>query len=121
MARTYRKVLCYTSDSPNHKRFAKRQASKKVRKIDPEFIIPDGKAYRMFYNPYDIVDAISLTFSLQEIEVEYHMAFMRRLVRMYRRAEIDMETPPRWLEDLNARYDQYRIEFIVATGTGRWR
>jgi hypothetical protein len=37
----------------NYKQFAKREANKKIRRSED---VPNGKAYRKFYDPWDIAD-----------------------------------------------------------------
>jgi hypothetical protein len=53
MSRSYYKYPSFSSDGPNHRRYAKRQANKKVRRTKN---IPNGCAYRKVYNPWNIVD-----------------------------------------------------------------
>lgn len=53
MSRTYRKFPCFGTDGPKHRRFAKRQANKRVRKSNN---VTNGGAYKKLYCSYDIVD-----------------------------------------------------------------
>lgn len=54
MSRSYRKnwILTDNYGSP-YKKFAKRQANKKIRKSKN---VPNGKAYRKFFESWDICD-----------------------------------------------------------------
>ena len=56
MSRSWRKTG-YLGDKAN--KWKKRQASKKARKTE----IPDGRAYRRVYNPYNIRDFVYLIFN----------------------------------------------------------
>lgn len=54
MARSYRKNLVKTSGyGSSYRRWAKRYANKKIRNSKD---VPDGKAFRKFYQSYDIKD-----------------------------------------------------------------
>jgi len=53
MSKTYRKVVAFTDYSRRRTRWAKRQASKAVRR---EMHIDDGGAYRKVFPTYDIRD-----------------------------------------------------------------
>lgn len=53
MSRSVRKPWYTDGYGCKRKKFAKRKANKKIRKT-PE--IPDGKAYRKFFNTWDICD-----------------------------------------------------------------
>lgn len=53
MSRSYREPWYVDGYGTKRKKFYKRQASKKVRRAED---VPDGKAYRKFYDPWDITD-----------------------------------------------------------------
>jgi len=53
MSRSYKKVPGFTDYSRGRTKWAKRQASKKVRHTED---VPNGKGYRKLYNPWDIRD-----------------------------------------------------------------
>ena len=55
MSRSYKKHPYITDGSPGTTKEKKRYANKKVRNADD---IPNGKAYRKFYESYDIHDWI---------------------------------------------------------------
>lgn len=61
MARSYKRGwLKYAPESKGTwVRLAKQLASRTVRRVPIEETIPDGKAYRKYFNPYDIHDRIS--------------------------------------------------------------
>ncbi len=64
MSRSYRKFPCFTSDGQAHKKFAKQQANKKVRKTT---IISNGKQYRKVFNSWNIVDYKWVCYTNEEI------------------------------------------------------
>lgn len=54
MSRSYKRHLIKKDNSGSaYRRFSKNQANRLIRRT-PE--VPDGKAYRRFYNPWDISD-----------------------------------------------------------------
>lgn len=53
MSRSYYKYPSFSSDGPNNRRYAKRQANKKVRRTKN---IPNGGSYKKVYNTWNIVD-----------------------------------------------------------------
>jgi hypothetical protein len=54
MSRSIRRPFCNESyKGSRHKQFAKRVANKKIRNSDE---VPNGKAYRKFYEPWKIND-----------------------------------------------------------------
>lgn len=55
MSRSYRKTPI-VKDNKNGRKFAKRQANKRVRRNED---VPNGKQYRKYYNPWDIYDWIT--------------------------------------------------------------
>jgi hypothetical protein len=59
MSRSYQRVSGWTDDNRRRRRWAKRLANKRVRRI-PE--IPDGRAYRKVFNSWDIQDFKFLDF-----------------------------------------------------------
>jgi hypothetical protein len=56
MSRSYKHNPWHKDGGPNYRRFQKNQANRKVRRSSD---IPDGKAYRRFFNPWDIYDYVS--------------------------------------------------------------
>lgn len=75
MSRSYRKPWYVDSYGSKVKKFFKRQASRAVRNA---LDVPNGKAYRKYYDPYKIVDWKSLYdpnpwwFDLKQEWVEPH-------------------------------------------------
>lgn len=69
MSRTFKKTPGFTDQQRNSKtpKFFKRVANKKVRKVDTDFRIPNGKTYRYFHSYYDICDWKFLVFSENDI------------------------------------------------------
>lgn len=67
MSRSYKKTPGFTDQQRHSKTpsFFKQQANKKVRKFDG--MIPNGKAYRKLYEPYEICDWKFLHYSDQEL------------------------------------------------------
>lgn len=53
MSRSLKKTPGCCCEGPGHLRWAKRQANKKVRRTKD---IPNGKAYRIVYDPWNIRD-----------------------------------------------------------------
>jgi hypothetical protein len=53
MSRSYRKPWYVDGYGTKRKKFYKRQASKKTRRAGD---VPDGKAYRKFFDPWEIAD-----------------------------------------------------------------
>lgn len=53
MARSYRKPILGDSYGSPHRKWAKRQAAKTVRRTGE---LADGKSYRKAFNPYNITD-----------------------------------------------------------------
>jgi hypothetical protein len=54
MSRSYRKPYCTDGYKGSlRKQFFKREANKKIRNSEE---VPDGKAYRKFYDPWNICD-----------------------------------------------------------------
>lgn len=56
MSRTYKKLI-FKLAGRDYRRFAKRQASKKVRRYPHP--IQDGNSYKKIYNSWDIYDDVS--------------------------------------------------------------
>lgn len=56
MSRSYKHNPVYSDYSRKTTKYFKRQASHKIRR---SFNVPNGKAYRKFYNSWDIHDYIS--------------------------------------------------------------
>lgn len=65
MSKTYRKVVAFTDYSRHHTRWAKRQASKAVRRTAH---IDDGNAYRKVFSTYDIHDYKFCYYATNELE-----------------------------------------------------
>lgn len=55
MSRSYRKNLILTSSGSKYRKFAKRQANKKIRRACS---VPDHKKYKCFYESWDISDYV---------------------------------------------------------------
>jgi len=53
MSRSYRKPWITCGYGSKYKQYAKNQANRLIRRTKD---VPDGKAYRRFYNPYNICD-----------------------------------------------------------------
>lgn len=54
MSRSFKKNWIVTDNyGSSYKKFAKRQANKRIRKSES---VPDGKAYRKFFESWDICD-----------------------------------------------------------------
>ncbi len=53
MSRSYRKPIITQSYGGKHRGYAKNQANRLIRRTKD---VPNGKAYRRFYNPWDICD-----------------------------------------------------------------
>lgn len=70
MSKTYRKVVALNDYSRTYTRWAKRQASKAVRRAKG---VGDGKHYRMFYNPYNIHDHKYCYYSANAIHPWYEL------------------------------------------------
>jgi len=84
MSRSFKRTPGFTDQQrrPRTSKWFKRQANKKVRKMSPTFLIPDGKSYRMFYNPYDICDWKFLAFTP---DAEEHFLRYEQPHHMYRK------------------------------------
>ncbi len=64
MSRSYKKIAGFTDYTRKYTKWAKRQANKKVRRA---YNVPNGKAYRKVYNPWDIHDWVWLCFTRREL------------------------------------------------------
>ena len=53
MSHSYRKPWYVDGYGSRSKRLSKREANKRIRRSND---VPDGKAYRRFYDPWDICD-----------------------------------------------------------------
>ena len=53
MSRSYREPVFKDSYGTRHKQWAKREANQRIRRTND---VPDGKAYRKYYDPWNIVD-----------------------------------------------------------------
>jgi len=53
MSKSYREPVFKDTYGTRHRRWAKNRANRKVRKTGE---VPNGKAYRKFYNPWNIQD-----------------------------------------------------------------
>lgn len=53
MSRSYRKPISTDGYGTKHRRLSKTAANRRVRKASD---LPNGKAYRKWYNPWDICD-----------------------------------------------------------------
>ena len=53
MSRSYRHNPCVGDSGPHYRKYAKRLANKKVRKLHD---VPYGKVYKKYFCSYDIVD-----------------------------------------------------------------
>jgi hypothetical protein len=68
MSRSYKKFPGYTDHHTPHSRWAKRQASKAVRRT---FDLSDGRSYKKVYPSYDICDYKFIWWSKKEVEEWY--------------------------------------------------
>jgi len=66
MSRSYKKVPGANCELPNHIKFAKRQANKKVRRSKD--LSGGGGSYRKVYEQYKIRDQVCCFFSERELE-----------------------------------------------------
>ena len=64
MSRSRKKVSCFSDYSRRYTKYAKRQASKVVRRYP--LWIPDGAAYKRLYCSYNICDYKFLYFSPED-------------------------------------------------------
>ena len=53
MSRSYRKPWAVCSYGTRHKQYAKKEANRLIRRTKD---VPNGKAYRKFYDPWNICD-----------------------------------------------------------------
>jgi hypothetical protein len=60
MSRSFKKYPHHGSSSPNYKKFAKRQANKKVRRSKDLYI--SGKLYKKLYCSWNIEESIYIDF-----------------------------------------------------------
>lgn len=63
---SYRKAVYVDGYGGSHKRYAKRQANKKVRRYKGP--IPDGSSYKKIYNSWNISDYISRKWAFRDPE-----------------------------------------------------
>lgn len=73
MSRSWKKVYGHSDRNP----FMKNQASRRIRHLNCDQVVPDGAAYRKYFCSYDICDFKSLDYTESQFLASFNRLFSR--------------------------------------------